>query len=338
MAAKAARRPRGRRGRLRRGRAGLRGLRLRRLHLRPARGVRGGPHRHPGVQREQQLLHGLDGADARRARPSRAASPSACSRSASSRWRRARSGQVERPHQPPRPARRVMNEVQGFNAGARRRRRCSAARAASTAGSTARSARPSRKIAVKARQHASRNPYALFNDTLTLEEVMASPEVFDPLTRYQCCPPTCGAAAAILCSTTSPRSTASQPGLHRRQAMTTDYAELRRLDDQDGGLRHDQERREEGLRAAPASAPKDVDVVELHDCFTANELLTYEASASAPRARPRSSSGTATTPTAASGHQPLGRPAVQGPPARRDGPGAVHRAGLAAPRQAERAR
>ena len=34
----------------------------------------------------------------------------------------------------------------------------------------------------------------------TLEEVMASPTVFDPMTRLQCCPPTCGAAAAVLCS------------------------------------------------------------------------------------------------------------------------------------------
>src|SRR4029079_3935744 len=56
------------------------------------------------------------------------------------------------------------------------------------------------RISVKARQHAARNPLAVFRQTLTLDEVMASPLVFDPLTRFQCCPPTCGAAAAILCS------------------------------------------------------------------------------------------------------------------------------------------
>lgn len=56
------------------------------------------------------------------------------------------------------------------------------------------------KIAEKARRHASHNPYALFGQTLSLEEIMASEEVFDPLTRFQCCPPTCGAGAAILCS------------------------------------------------------------------------------------------------------------------------------------------
>ena len=54
------------------------------------------------------------------------------------------------------------------------------------------------KISAKARKHASKNPYALFNQVLSVEEIMASDEVFDPLTRFQCCPPTCGAAAAIL--------------------------------------------------------------------------------------------------------------------------------------------
>ena len=47
---------------VRRGRAGLRGLLLRRLDLRPARGLRARPHRHPGLQRQQQLLDRLDGA------------------------------------------------------------------------------------------------------------------------------------------------------------------------------------------------------------------------------------------------------------------------------------
>jgi sterol carrier protein 2 len=44
--------------------------------------------------------------------------------------------------------------------------------------------------------------------------------------------------------------------------------------------------------------PEDVDVVELHDCFTANELITYEALGLTRRARPSASSWTATTPTA----------------------------------------
>ena len=102
--------------------AGVRRLRLRRLDVRPARGLRARPDRHPGLQRQQQLLDRLDRADARRARRSRAAWPSACSSSASSRWRRARS-----PRSGPIRANpldkfaNVMNEVQGFTPGAARR-------------------------------------------------------------------------------------------------------------------------------------------------------------------------------------------------------------------------
>src|SRR5438034_9652449 len=79
------------------------------------------------------------------------------------------------------------------------------------------------RISVKARQHAARNPYAVFRQPLTLDEVVASAPVFDPLTRFQCCPPTCGAAAAIVCSA----DFAKKHGLDMRvviaaQAMTTD--------------------------------------------------------------------------------------------------------------------
>src|SRR5215468_4138260 len=56
------------------------------------------------------------------------------------------------------------------------------------------------QIAVKARRHAAHNPYAVFRDPVTVDEVLASPRIYGPLTRLQCCPPTCGAAAAVLCS------------------------------------------------------------------------------------------------------------------------------------------
>src|SRR6185295_4340523 len=80
------------------------------------------------------------------------------------------------------------------------------------------------KISEKARKHASKNPYALFNDVLSLEEIMASPEVFDPLTRYQCCPPTCGAAAAVLCSDEfAKKHGITKPVWIAAQSMTTDY-------------------------------------------------------------------------------------------------------------------
>ncbi len=135
------------------------------------------------------------------------------------------------------------------------------------------------RISVKARQHAARNPLAVFRQTLTLDEVMASATVFDPLTRFQCCPPTCGAAAAVVCSA----AFAQKHGLDRRvviaaQAMTTDTPSTFESDDMLRVVGYD-------MSAAAARqvyedagiGPDDLDVVELHDCFTANELITYEA-------------------------------------------------------------
>jgi len=135
------------------------------------------------------------------------------------------------------------------------------------------------RISVKARQHAARNPLAVFRQTVTLDEVLASPTVFDPLTRLQCCPPTCGAAAAIVCS----EDFARRHGLDCRvrivaQAMTTDLPstfashDMRKLVGADMAAAAAAK-----VYAAAGIGPEDVDVVELHDCFTANELITYEA-------------------------------------------------------------
>jgi acetyl-CoA acetyltransferase len=135
------------------------------------------------------------------------------------------------------------------------------------------------KIANKARKHASNNPYALFNQVLSVEEILASEEVFDPLTRFQCCPPTCGAGAAILCSDEfAKKHGITKPVYIAAQAMTTDY---------DSSFKEESMMKMVGYDMAKACAkkvyeeaglgPKDVQVVELHDCFTANELLTYEA-------------------------------------------------------------
>jgi acetyl-CoA acetyltransferase len=134
-------------------------------------------------------------------------------------------------------------------------------------------------VAVKARQHAGRNPHAVFREALTLDEVLQSPTIFDPLTRYQCCPPTCGAAAAILCSEDFSRRKGLKNAVTLAgQAMTTDFSSTF-----DSGSMM----RVAGYDMAATSAtklyestgigPEDVDVIELHDCFTANELITYEA-------------------------------------------------------------
>jgi acetyl-CoA acetyltransferase len=135
------------------------------------------------------------------------------------------------------------------------------------------------RISVKARQHAARNPLAVFRQTLTLEEVMAAPTVFEPMTRFQCCPPTCGAAAAIVCSA----DFAKKHGLDASvviaaQAMTTDTPSTFETGDMRKVVGYDMTaaaaRR---VYEAAGIGPEDLDVVELHDCFTANELITYEA-------------------------------------------------------------
>jgi acetyl-CoA acetyltransferase len=136
------------------------------------------------------------------------------------------------------------------------------------------------KIRAKASRHAANNPVALFRKVVTEDEVMASPMLWPGvMTRLMACPPTCGAAAAILCSP----EFAARNGLDRRvriraQAMTTDSAVTFRAHDM---------REVVGFSMAKAAAqqvyetagvgPEDMDVVELHDCFAQNELLSYEA-------------------------------------------------------------
>jgi sterol carrier protein 2 len=171
----------------------------------------------------------------------------------------------------------VMNQVQGFNqapptaqmfGGAGREYRWKYGARRETFG----------KIAEKARRHASKNPYALFNQVLSLEEIMEAPEVFDPLTRYQCCPPTCGAAAAVLCSDAYAQKHGIDASVYiAGQVMTTDPAssfESSMIKVIGYDMARDAAAK---LYEQTGVGPDDVDVVELHDCFTANELLTYEA-------------------------------------------------------------
>jgi acetyl-CoA acetyltransferase len=135
------------------------------------------------------------------------------------------------------------------------------------------------KISEKARKHAAKNPYALFRNELTVEEILASPQVFDPLTRYQCCPPTCGAAAAVICSDDfAKKHNISNPVYIAAQTMTTDFSSSFEEDSMIKMVGFDMAKAAAAKAYEQASVgPNDIDVVELHDCFTANELLTYEA-------------------------------------------------------------
>lgn len=142
------------------------------------------------------------------------------------------------------------------------------------------------KIRAKASRHAANNPLALFRTVVTEEEVMHSPVLWPGvMTRLMACPPTCGAAAAVVCSADYvARHGLRQDVRIRAQAMTTDTSVT--FDARDM-------REVVGYSMAQAAAqqvydaagvgPDDVDVIELHDCFAQNELITYEALGLCPR-------------------------------------------------------
>jgi acetyl-CoA acetyltransferase len=111
-----------------------------------------------------------------------------------------------------------------------------------------------------------------------VEEILASDEVFDPLTRFQCCPPTCGAGAAILCSDEfAKKHGISNPVYIAAQAMTTDYKSSFDADSMIKMVGYDMTvGAAKKVYEQSGLGPSDVQVVELHDCFTANEILTYE--------------------------------------------------------------
>jgi len=135
------------------------------------------------------------------------------------------------------------------------------------------------QIAVKARAHAAHNPYAVFRDPVSVEEVLAAPVIYGPLTRLQCCPPTCGAAAAVLVS----RSYAQRHGLKpavaiRAQAMATDPVSTFADRSMMKIVGYDMTKlAAQQVYETAGVGPEDIAVVELHDCFTTNELLSYEA-------------------------------------------------------------
>ncbi len=135
------------------------------------------------------------------------------------------------------------------------------------------------RVSQKARLHAKHNPRAIFRDEVSIEEVLSSPPMHGVLTRLQCCPPTCGAAAALLTS----EKFAKKHGLRSDvkmtgQSMTTDFPSSFEGKTMMQIVGSDMSRAAANdLYERTGIGPDDVDVVELHDCFTSNEIITYEA-------------------------------------------------------------
>jgi acetyl-CoA acetyltransferase len=134
------------------------------------------------------------------------------------------------------------------------------------------------KIGEKNHRHSVNNPYSQFQDQYSLQDILDSPMVFDPLTKLQCCPTSDGGAAAVVVSERFVR----QHGLMDQavelagQAMATDFASTFDGSDMSIAGVHLTRAAAQQAYAEAGLGPEDAQVIELHDCFSANELITYE--------------------------------------------------------------
>jgi acetyl-CoA acetyltransferase len=136
------------------------------------------------------------------------------------------------------------------------------------------------RIRAKASRHAANNPLALFRKEVSTQDVMDAPMIWPGvMTRLMACPPTCGAAAALLVSEEFARKRGLKADVYiAAQAMTTDRASTFDSDDMMRLVGYDMSREAaQKVYAQSGIGPEDLDVVELHDCFAQNELITYEA-------------------------------------------------------------
>ena len=136
------------------------------------------------------------------------------------------------------------------------------------------------KIGYKNHKHSVNNPYSQFQDEYSLEQIMNAPMVWEPLTKLQCCPTSDGAGAAILASEDFVKK-------HGLQGKAVEIIGMSMKSDFGSTFNEKSSIKLVGSDMTKAAAqkvyeqsgfgPENVDVVELHDCFSANELITYEA-------------------------------------------------------------
>ena len=135
------------------------------------------------------------------------------------------------------------------------------------------------QVVVKARRNAALNPFAHRKETFTLEEVLQSRRIADPLTLYQCCPTSEGAAAAVLCA----REALDRYGIDQHRAIRVAAAVLRSGGYNGRGSDHSAF---SPYRTEPAAlqayemsglGPEDVNLVQVHDAATIGELQQLEA-------------------------------------------------------------
>ncbi|HUY00324.1 MAG TPA: thiolase domain-containing protein [Candidatus Deferrimicrobium sp.] len=130
------------------------------------------------------------------------------------------------------------------------------------------------RCAVKNHKYAAMNPKAQFRNEITIEQVMKAPIVAWPLTVFDCCPLTDGAAITILCDAEIAKKYTDTPVYVIGMGAGTDHLALYR--------RESLTRIEAAIKASKAAyqmakvEPKEIQVAEVHDCFTIAEILAYE--------------------------------------------------------------
>ncbi len=128
------------------------------------------------------------------------------------------------------------------------------------------------RISVKNRAHGAQNPMAQFRDPVTVEEVLSSPMIVDPLTRFQCCPIADGAAAVLIASPAVAARMARKVNVECSILVTGNYENPQDLanweTDRRGALK---------AYEKAGMGPEDINLVECHDAFTISEILHYEA-------------------------------------------------------------
>ncbi|CAG4942674.1 unnamed protein product [Parnassius apollo] len=135
------------------------------------------------------------------------------------------------------------------------------------------------KIAAKNHRHGSKNPRAQIRKACSVEEILNSRRIHGPLTKLECCPTSDGAAAAVLMS----EKAVIKYGLKEKaieiigMELATDTSDVFKEKSMMKVIGYDMTAMAaKRLFEKTGVSPKEIDVVELHDCFASNEMITYE--------------------------------------------------------------
>jgi acetyl-CoA acetyltransferase len=136
------------------------------------------------------------------------------------------------------------------------------------------------RVAEKNHRHAVHNPNAQFQEAYSVEQVLGSTALYPPLTKLQCSPTSDGAAAAIVCSERALEQ-------HDLAARAVEIVAQEMVTDLESSFADRSAISIVGAKMSATAAqrvyekaqvgPEEIDVIELHDCFSCNELITYEA-------------------------------------------------------------